>query len=108
VLADAVPRSSLPGLLARTDLLINATSGASADKVVFEAAASCVPVMAASPVFADLLPDELRFDADRPETLTARLLALDATRRPELREIVAARHSVDHWADAVVATVGRR
>jgi glycosyltransferase involved in cell wall biosynthesis len=108
MLGDAVARAAVPELLARTDVLINATDGASADKVVYEAAASCVPVLAASPVFADLLPAELRFDRDRPETLSGQLVALDRRRRPELREIVAARHSVDHWADAVVATVGRR
>jgi hypothetical protein len=89
-------------------VLINATDGASADKVVYEAAASCLPVLAASPAFADLLPDDLRFDRDRPETLGQRLLALDRRRRPELRETVATRHSVEHWADAVLANVQRR
>jgi glycosyltransferase involved in cell wall biosynthesis len=108
VLAEAVPRSAVPALFARADVLINATDGASADKVVYEAAASCLPVLAASPAFADLLPGELRFDAHRPETLVERLVSLDRRRRPELREIVEARHSVEHWADAVVATVGRR
>jgi glycosyltransferase involved in cell wall biosynthesis len=108
MLGGAVSRAFVPELLARADVLVNATDGASADKVVYEAAASCVPVLAASPVFADLLPPELRFDRDRPETLSERLLALDRRRRPELREIVAIRHSVDHWADAVVTTVGRR
>jgi hypothetical protein len=103
-----VPRSDVPALFARVDLLINATDGASADKVVYEAAASCLPVLASSPAFADLLPDELRFERDRPETLGERLLTLDRHRRPELREIVATRHSVEHWADAVLATVGRR
>ncbi len=108
VLADAVPRSAVPALFARADVLINATEGASADKVVYEAAASCLPVLAASAAFGDLLPDELRFDRHRPETLCERLLAFDRSRRPGLREIVATRHSVEHWADAVLATVGRR
>lgn len=108
VLADAVPRSAVPALFARADLLINATDGPSADKVVYEAAASCLPVLAASPAFGDLLPNDLRFDRVRPETLAQRLLALDRRRRPELREIVATQHSVEHWADAVLATVERR
>jgi glycosyltransferase involved in cell wall biosynthesis len=108
VLGPAVPRAAIPALFAHADLLINATDGASADKVVYEAAASCLPVLAASPAFADLLPDDLRFDRDRPETLGVRLLALDPVRRPELREVVGSRHSVEHWADAVLATVGRR
>src|SRR5665213_1097764 len=34
VLADAVPRSGIPELFARADVLLNATDGASADKVV--------------------------------------------------------------------------
>ena len=50
-LLDAVPRDEVPALLAEADVLVNATHGASADKVVFEALASCTPVVAASPVF---------------------------------------------------------
>ena len=34
--------------------------------------------------------------------------ALDRRRRPELREIVRERHSVEHWADGLLATVGAR
>lgn len=105
---DAVARASLPALLARSDALVNATAGASADKVVYEAAASCVTTLASSPAFADLLPDELRFETGDADALAARLVSLDVRRRPELRDVVAERHSVDHWADAVVATVGRR
>ena len=100
-----LPRSLLPEVLARSDALVNATEGPSADKVVYEAAASGLGVLAASPAFADLLPAELRFDRERPDELAARLLALDRRRRPELRTRVAERHSVERWADAVVATV---
>ncbi|HEY8316319.1 MAG TPA: hypothetical protein VIG35_05590, partial [Gaiellaceae bacterium] len=107
-LGGAVPRAAVPALLGRADVLISATAGASADKVVYEAAASCVPALAASPAFGDLLPDDLRFDRDSPESLCERLLALDRRRRPELRDAVAARHSVDHWAESVLAAVGRR
>jgi hypothetical protein len=107
-LAEALPRAQLPALFARADVLLNATDGASADKVVYEAAASCLPVLASSPAFHDLLPDELRFERDSAEALSQRLVELDRRRRPELREIVAARHSVDTWADAVLASVGRR
>jgi glycosyltransferase involved in cell wall biosynthesis len=107
-LGDAVPRSQLPALLARADVLVNATDGPSADKVVYEAAASCLPVIASSPAFADLLPEELRFARDSPEELSRRLLMLERRRRPELRDRVAERHSVDTWADAVLATVGKR
>jgi glycosyltransferase involved in cell wall biosynthesis len=107
-LHDAVPRVAVPSLLARSDVLVNATAGPSADKVVYEAAASCVPPLASSPAFADLLPEELRFDRDRPQTLADRLLQLDRRRRPDLRELVRRRHSVETWADAVLATVDSR
>ena len=60
------------------------------DKVVYEAAASCVPVLASNPVFDDLLPEELRFERDDPESLAAGLSSLDRRRRPELRGLVAA------------------
>jgi len=59
-------------------------------------------------VFDDLLPEELRFERGDPEGLAARLRSLDRRRRPELRGLVAANHSVGHWADALLATVERR
>jgi glycosyltransferase involved in cell wall biosynthesis len=105
LLEPELPRTELPALLARSDALVNATAGTSADKVVYEAAASCVAALAASPAFADLLPPELRFDWGRPDQLAERLRTLDRRRRPELREAVRERHSVEHWADALLATV---
>jgi glycosyltransferase involved in cell wall biosynthesis len=92
----------------RSDVLVNATKGVTADKVVFEAAAACVPVIASSPAFAGLLPPELRFEDGRADDLAARLLALDRRRRPELREAVSREHSVEHWADGVLAAVEAR
>ena len=74
-LLDAVPRTEVPALLARADVLVNATHGVSADKVVFEALASCVPVVAASPVFDALLPDELRFPDGDAEELARSIVA---------------------------------
>jgi hypothetical protein len=62
-------------------------------------------VLASNPVFDDLLPTELRFDRDDPASLAERLRTLDRRRRPELRELVAQNHSVDHWADGLLATV---
>src|SRR4051794_39952247 len=104
-LGGPVPRSQLPQLFARSHVLINNMRAGAPDKVVYEAAASCVPVLASNPVFDDLLPPELRFDRDDPESLAERLRALDGRRRPELRELVARYHSVEHWADGVLATV---
>ena len=107
-LGAPVPRAEVPALFARSHVLVNNMRAGAPDKVVYEAAASCLPVLASNPVFDDLLPPELRFDRDDPESLAARLRGLDRRRRPELREIVAARHSVEHWADGVLATVAER
>jgi glycosyltransferase involved in cell wall biosynthesis len=107
-LGAPVPRTEVPALFAKSHVLINNMRAGAPDKVVYEAAASCLPVLASNPVFDDLLPPELRFDRDDPESLAARLRGLDRRRRPELREIVAARHSVEHWADGVLATVEGR
>jgi glycosyltransferase involved in cell wall biosynthesis len=104
-LGGPVPRGEVPALFARSHVLINNMRAGAPDKVVYEAAASCLPVLASNPVFDDLLPPELRFDRDDPESLAERLRALDGRRRPELRELVARYHSVEHWADGVLATV---
>ena len=93
------------------------TSGGALDKVVYEAAACAVPVFACNPYFDQLLgglPVELHFGTGNDAEL-ARLLrafaAADLVQREdaghELRRRVEAGHSVDSWADAVVATVRR-
>jgi glycosyltransferase involved in cell wall biosynthesis len=104
-LGGPVPRAEVPELLARSHVLVNNMRAGAPDKVVYEAAASCLPVLAANPVFDDLLPEELRFRQDDVDDLAQKLRALDPRRRPELREIVERRHSVDHWADGLLATV---
>jgi glycosyltransferase involved in cell wall biosynthesis len=107
-LGGPVPRADVPALFARSHVLIDNMLPGAPDKVVYEAAASCLPALASNPVFDDLLPAELRFARDDPADLAERLRALDRRRRPELRELVAERHSVDHWADGVLATVEGR
>jgi glycosyltransferase involved in cell wall biosynthesis len=107
-LGGPVPRAELPRLFARSHVLVNNMRAGAPDKVVYEAAASCLPVLASNPVFDDVLPDELRFDRDDVDGLAEKLRTLDPRRRPELREVVARRHSVEHWADELVATVARR
>jgi glycosyltransferase involved in cell wall biosynthesis len=104
-LEAAVPRAELPALFARSHVLVNNMRAGAPDKVVYEAAASCLPVLASNPVFDDLLPDELRFARDDVDGLAEKLRTLDVRRRPELRDVVARRHSVEHWADGLVATV---
>jgi glycosyltransferase involved in cell wall biosynthesis len=114
-LEGPVPRSRVPSLLAEADLLVNNMRPGAADKVVYEAAASCVPALASGPVFDDLLPAELRFAPDDPAELAERLrefARLDDSARAELgkelRRRVAERHSVQNWAERVLAAAGAR
>ena len=109
-LADAVPRSEVNALFASHDALVNNMRAGAPDKVVYEAAASCLPVLASNPVFDSLLEREQRFDRDDPEDLAAgirRLTALSADARAtlgrRLRERVEAEHSVESWAEGVLA-----
>jgi glycosyltransferase involved in cell wall biosynthesis len=104
-LGGTVPRARVPELFERSHVLINNMRAGAPDKVVYEAAASCLPVLASNPVFDDLLPDELRFDRDDVDGLAEKLRTLDLRRRPELRGVVARCHSVEHWADGLLATV---
>jgi glycosyltransferase involved in cell wall biosynthesis len=104
-LGGPVSRAEVPALFARSHVLVNNMRAGALDKVVYEAAASCLPVLASNPDFDDLLPVELRFERDDPVGLAERFRELDRRRRPELRELVARNHSVEHWADGVLATV---
>ena len=107
----AVTRAELPAVFARTDVLVNAAAEGSLDKVVFEACASCVPVLASNPGFASLLPDELRFERGNVEQLAQKLTMLASLDREalghELRANVEREHSVGHWADAMLALARR-
>jgi glycosyltransferase involved in cell wall biosynthesis len=110
-LGDAVPRAELPALFARSDVLINNMEAGAPDKVVYEAAAACLPVLASNPVFDDLFAGyPLFFERDSPESLADRLrwfAALGTGERAEigrtLRERVARHHSVDTWSDGILA-----
>jgi glycosyltransferase involved in cell wall biosynthesis len=99
---DAVAYSEVPHLLGLADALVNATQGNAADKVVYEAAAACLPVFAASPVFDGLLPEQLRFHGAYPGSLAAKIRGYESGAGPVLRERVAAGHSVDRWAERVL------
>src|SRR5207302_4378832 len=109
-LADAVPHSRVPELFARADVLLNNMRAGAPDKVVYEAAAACLPVLASNPVFDELFGEfPLLFARDDPASLAGRLrwfAALGAGERAEigrtLRDRVALRHSVDTWADGVL------
>jgi glycosyltransferase involved in cell wall biosynthesis len=101
-----VPYASVPQLLGLADAVVNATHGNAADKVVYEAAAACLPVFAASPVFDTLLPAELRFGADDPGSLAARIRGYEGGDGRALRARVEAEHSAGHWAERVLEEAG--
>jgi glycosyltransferase involved in cell wall biosynthesis len=105
-LADEVPRSRVPELFARADVLVNNMRPGAADKVVYEAAAACVPVLASNAAFDDLLPPALRFPSDDADVLARRLEDIGSNDLRalghELRARVAQAHSVDTWADRVL------
>jgi glycosyltransferase involved in cell wall biosynthesis len=106
-LLDPVPRVEVPALLAGVDVLVNNMRSGATDKVVFEAAASCLPVLASNPALDTLLPGELRFERDDPDDLADRLRYLVTADRTaigrSLRSAVEERHGVEGWADRVVA-----
>ena len=110
-LGDAVPRAELPALFARSDVLVNNMEAGAPDKVVYEAAAACLPVLASNPVFDDLFAGyPLFFERSSPESLAERLrwfAGLTAAERAEigrtLRDRVARSHSVETWADGILA-----
>jgi glycosyltransferase involved in cell wall biosynthesis len=113
MLAGAVPRAAIPELFARSDALVNNMRAGAPDKVVYEAAASCTPVLASNPVFDTLLDEEQRFARDDPAQLAERIRALSALAPDErtaigrrLRERVEQNHSVESWARGVLEAAG--
>lgn len=111
-------RDEIPDRLRESDALLSATqprASETLDKVVYEAAACCVPVLASNVAldeFLSGLPLELRFpprDADRLAKLLVDFEAAPQDARAEtgaeLRRRVVAGHSVDSWADAIVTAV---
>ena len=101
-----VPYAGVPGLFGLADAVVNTTRGNAADKVVYEAAAACLPVFAASPVFDTLLPDALRFHGDYPSSLAERIRGYAGGAGRDLRARVEAEHSVEHWAERVLEEAG--
>jgi glycosyltransferase involved in cell wall biosynthesis len=107
-----VPRHEVPALLHDADVLVNNMRAGAPDKVVYEACASCLPVLVSNPVFDELLDDlepRLRFARERPEELAAGLAAFAGVSADDrralgrtLRERVAAAHSVETWADRIL------
>jgi glycosyltransferase involved in cell wall biosynthesis len=107
---EPVPYDRVPSLLFGKDVLVNNMREGALDKVVYEAAATCMPVLASNSGFEDILPAELRFQRADPRDLADKLMRLrDVDRNAmgiELRAAVEERHSVEHWADEVLRVVG--
>jgi glycosyltransferase involved in cell wall biosynthesis len=114
-LADAVPRSHVPELFARADVLVNNMRAGAPDKVVYEAAAACLPVLASNPVFDELFQElPLAFERDDPAGLADRLrwlAGLSGEERTQigrtLRERVQQGHSVETWAEGIIRAAQR-
>jgi glycosyltransferase involved in cell wall biosynthesis len=111
-------RDEIPARLRASDALLSATQpreSETLDKVVYEAAACGVPVIASNTALDEFLaglPVELRFEARDEKALAHTLLAFAVAgpevRREagaELRRRVVAGHSLDSWADAVTKVV---
>jgi glycosyltransferase involved in cell wall biosynthesis len=113
-LGAAVSATGVRELLGSSDVLVSSTRAGAADKVVYEAAASCVPVIASSPAVADVVPEAFRFATGDATDLARRLAEVARLGRAEreqvgrsLREAVAARHSVDSWAEGILEAAAR-
>lgn len=112
-LGDAVPRAEIPALFAASDALVNNMRAGAPDKVVYEAAAACLPVLASNPIFDELLDPEQRFPRFDPRALAERIRELAALGVGEraalgrrLRGRVEAGHSVQSWARGILDAAG--
>lgn len=113
MLGDAVARTEVPRLLASHDAVVNNMKAGAPDKVVYEAAAGCRPVLASNPVFDSLLDPPQRFAREDPGTLADAIRALASLGPDEraalgrrLRERVEAGHSVQSWARGILGAAG--
>jgi glycosyltransferase involved in cell wall biosynthesis len=114
-LGGPVPHAELSGLFAGVDVLVNNMRAGAADRVGYEAAASCLPILASNPIYDELvagIEPALLFARERAEELTGRLAAIAALSPEErrrigstLRERVEQRHSVRSWVDGLLAAV---
>jgi glycosyltransferase involved in cell wall biosynthesis len=116
-LGHSVLRTEVPDVLGRARALVNNMKAGAPDKVVYEAAASCLPALVSNPVFDSFtsgLAAPLQFGRDDPSELADRIAGLAALSTDaraalgrELHDRVAKNHSVDHWADAVLKVARR-
>jgi len=107
-----VARREIAAVYAAAGALVNNMRSGALDKVVFEAAASCLPVLVSNPGFESLvagIKPSLRFPQDDALALAERISALVAVGPEarasigrELRTRVERDHSVDRWAERVL------
>lgn len=103
---DAVAGSAVPALLLGYDGFASATRAGSADKAILEAAAACLPVLArTTPVDAVLRFEAAEELAERIAELAQMPAAERARRGRAGHDEVRRRHSVDSWADGVLAAL---
>jgi glycosyltransferase involved in cell wall biosynthesis len=111
-----VAPADVPRAFAEHDCLVNNMRPGATDKVVYEAAAACLPVLASNPAFDDLLGGlDLAFDREDEDALATRFAALGAAPVAErarigrlLHERAAASHSVEAWARRLLEVVESR
>jgi glycosyltransferase involved in cell wall biosynthesis len=107
-----VARREIAAVYASVGALVNNMRSGALDKVVFEAAASCLPVLVSNRGFAELvsgIEPSLQFPQDDAQELAARIRAL-ADSGPEARARIGREwrarverdHSVDRWAERVL------
>ena len=111
VIGPPVRRHDVVALLGSASALVNNMRAGATDKVVFEAAATCLPVLASNPALDEFLPESLRFRADDADALAERIRSLSSidcvALGRELRARVARGHSVEGWADGVIEVASR-
>jgi glycosyltransferase involved in cell wall biosynthesis len=113
-----VARGEVPSLLAAADVVVSPNeprSGATFDKAVFEAAACARPVISTNAHFEGLLgglelpllapPRDPHALAAALDTIAGADAAVRARVGAALRARVVEAHSLDHWADEVLAAV---
>jgi glycosyltransferase involved in cell wall biosynthesis len=111
-LHDAIARAEVIRLLGESDLLVNNAPGG-ADRVVYEAGASGIPVLASNRAHAGFLDPAAFFDREDATGLADRLGGLAALSPGErdqigrrLRDRVQRENSVDSWATGLLAAAG--
>jgi glycosyltransferase involved in cell wall biosynthesis len=109
-----VTRAEVVRLLAGAGVLVNNAPGG-ADRIVYEAGAAGVPVLASNPANANVLDPDAFFARGDAEDLAARLAAVAALSAVErealahrLRERVESGNSVDSWAAGLLRAAGLR